>query len=85
MRPAVSIIDTEHISSTDLREYGVVIIPDFILSIDDYVQILTRMARQTGNSVLLSFLTKDDAQHAGPLLEILEQCGQAVPEELRNL
>ncbi|TYH51125.1 hypothetical protein ES332_D10G252700v1 [Gossypium tomentosum] len=85
MRPTVSIIDTENISCTDLGEYGVVIIPDFVLSIDDYLQILTRMARHTVNGVLHSFLTKDDSQHAGPLIEILEQCGQEVAEELRNL
>ncbi|PPD70824.1 hypothetical protein GOBAR_DD32296 [Gossypium barbadense] len=84
MRPTVSIIDTENISCTDLGEYGVVIIPDFVLSIDDYLQILTRMARHTVNGVLHSFLTKDDSQHAGPLIEILEQCGQEVAEELRN-
>ncbi|MFQ6666046.1 hypothetical protein Gotur_032564 [Gossypium turneri] len=85
MRPTVSIIDTENISCTDLGEYGVVIIPDFVVSIDDYLQILTRMARHTVNGVLHSFLTKDDSQHAGPLIEILEQCGQEVAEELRNL
>ncbi|KAL4387496.1 hypothetical protein GQ457_09G028170 [Hibiscus cannabinus] len=85
MRPAVSIIDTEHISSTDLGEYGVVIVPDFVQSVDDYVQILTRMARHTVNGVLHSLLTKDDARHAESLIGILEQCGQAVPEELRNL
>ncbi|KAH1045899.1 hypothetical protein J1N35_036683 [Gossypium stocksii] len=85
MRPTVSIIDTENISCTDLGEYGVVIIPDFVLSIDDYLQILTRMARHTVNGVLHSFLTKDDSRHAGPLIEILEQCGQEVAEELRNL
>ncbi|KAK8662233.1 hypothetical protein V6N13_091820 [Hibiscus sabdariffa] len=85
MKPAVSIIDTEHISSTDLGEYGVVIVPDFVQSVDDYVQILTRMARHTVNGVLHSFLTKDDARHAESLIGILEQCGQAVPEELRNL
>ncbi|XP_021296170.1 ATP-dependent RNA helicase DBP3 [Herrania umbratica] len=84
-RHTVSIIATEHISSTDLGEYGVVILPDFVLSIDDYVHILARMARQTVNGVLHSFLTEDDAQHAGPLIEILEQCRQAVPEALRNL
>ncbi|KAK6228365.1 hypothetical protein SCA6_000705 [Theobroma cacao] len=84
-RRTVSVVATEHISSTDLREYGVVILPDFVLSIDDYVQILSRMARQTVNGVLHSFLTEDDAQHAGPLIEILEKCGQAVPEALRNL
>ncbi|XVF75703.1 hypothetical protein PTKIN_Ptkin13bG0208000 [Pterospermum kingtungense] len=85
MRPAVSIIDTEHISSTDLGEYGVVIIPDFVLLIDDYVHILTRMARHTINGELHSFLTKDDARHASRLIEIIEQCEQTVPEALRNL
>ncbi|GMI80562.1 hypothetical protein like AT2G28600 [Hibiscus trionum] len=85
VRPAVSIIDTEHVSSTDLGEYGVVIVPDFVPSVDVYVKILTSMARHTVNGVLHSFLTKDDARHAGPLIGILEQCGQAVPEELRNL
>ncbi|KAE8671853.1 hypothetical protein F3Y22_tig00111881pilonHSYRG00028 [Hibiscus syriacus] len=85
MRPAVSIIDTEHISSADLGEYDVVIVPDFVPSVNDYVQILTRMARHTVNGMLHSFLTKDDARHAGSLIRILEQCGQTVPEELRNL
>ncbi|XP_039067288.1 probable ATP-dependent RNA helicase ddx5 [Hibiscus syriacus] len=84
-RPAVSIIDTEHINSTDLGEYGVVIVPDYVPSVDYYVQILTRMARHTVNGILHSFLTKDDARHAGPLIGILEQCGLAVPEELKNL
>ncbi|MFQ6646722.1 hypothetical protein Gotur_019267 [Gossypium turneri] len=85
MRSTVSIIGTENISCIDLGEYGVVIIPDFVLLIDDYLQILTRMAWHTVNGVLHSFLTKDDSQHAGLLIEILEQCGQEVAEELRNL
>ncbi|XWS56338.1 hypothetical protein CRYUN_Cryun09bG0077400 [Craigia yunnanensis] len=82
---SASSIDTEHISSTDLGEYDLIIIPDFVLSIDDYVQILTRMPQRTINGELHSCLTKDDAQHARPLIEILEQCGQTVPEALRNL
>ncbi|OMO56596.1 hypothetical protein COLO4_35597 [Corchorus olitorius] len=84
-RPVVSIVDTDHISSTDLGEYDVVTIPDFVLSIDDYVQILTRMAQHTVNGVLHTFLIKDDEEHVGPLIKILEQCGQAVPEALRKL
>ncbi|KAL5735116.1 hypothetical protein ACOSP7_032977 [Xanthoceras sorbifolium] len=85
-RPAVSIIDKEHIDTAELGEYDVVIIPDFILSIENYVQILTNMARHTVKGVMHSFFTKDDdAAHAGKLIEILEQCGQAVPEALRDL
>ncbi|XP_057979526.1 uncharacterized protein LOC131165603 isoform X4 [Malania oleifera] len=83
--PAVSLINVEHINATDLEEYEVVIIPDFALSIHIYVQVLTRMARHSVNGVLLSFLTPEDALLAGPLIDTLEQCGQAVPESLRNM
>ncbi|KAK3228429.1 hypothetical protein Dsin_000310 [Dipteronia sinensis] len=85
-RPAVSMVDKDHIDTTELGEYEVVIIPDFVLSIENYVHILTKMARHTVKGVLHSFFTKEgDAPHAGKLIEILEQCGQAVPEALRDL
>lgn len=85
MKPAVSIIDTEQIRSADLEQYEFVVIPSFVLPIESYVQVLTRMARHTINGVLHSFLTKENAVLARPLAGILEQCGQAVPEALRNL
>ncbi|KAI3989824.1 hypothetical protein MKX01_040794 [Papaver californicum] len=51
----------------------------------NYVSILTRMARRTVNGVLHSlFSLQEDADLAGPLMEILEQCGQTVPVPLRN-
>ncbi|PSR98769.1 ATP-dependent RNA helicase [Actinidia chinensis var. chinensis] len=83
--PAVVIAEVEHLNSSDLREFDVVIISDFVSSIDDYVQTLTRMACYTINGVLHSFLTSKDAILAGPLIDILEKCGQAVPKALRNL
>ncbi|GKV34265.1 hypothetical protein SLEP1_g42650 [Rubroshorea leprosula] len=85
MGPSVSLLDSEQINTAELGEYGVVMIPDFVLSIDNYVHILTRMARNTVDGILHCFLTKDDAPYARPLVEILEQCGQEVPEALRNL
>lgn len=85
IRPVISIIDEEQISSAELSEYEFVIIPDFVTSIANYVRILTSMARYTVRGVLHSFLTKDDAPHVGELIEILEKCGQAVPEALRDL
>jgi len=85
MKPAVSMINIEQISTADLEEYEIVIIPSFVLPIDSYVHVLTRMARHTINGVLHSFLTEENAALAGPLTEILEQCGQAVPEALRKL
>ncbi|GFZ06037.1 P-loop containing nucleoside triphosphate hydrolases superfamily protein [Actinidia rufa] len=83
--PAVVIVEAEHVNSSDLGEFEVVIISDFVCSIDDYVQTLTKMARYTINGVLHSLLTSEDAILAGPLIEILEKCGQAVPNALRNL
>lgn len=85
MKKEVSMINVEQIKTTVLEEYSLVIIPSFILPIDSYVHILTRMARHTVNGVLHSFLTKENAAVAEPLTEILEQCGQAVPEALRDL
>lgn len=64
--------------TSDLAFYETVIFPSF-------VQILARMARHTINGVSHSFLTTEDAPIAGPLNKILEQCGQAVPDALRNL
>ncbi|XP_028780424.1 probable ATP-dependent RNA helicase ddx5 [Neltuma alba] len=84
-KPAVSLIDFEHISTADIGKYDIVILPSFVPSIERYTHILTRMARHSVNGVLHSFLTKGDTKHVGPLIEILEQCGQQVPEALRNL
>ncbi|KAK9911840.1 hypothetical protein M0R45_035727 [Rubus argutus] len=84
MRPSVSMIDTDQIDTIKLDEFECVVIPDFTLSIDSYVQILTNMARYTVNGVLHSFFTTEDAKLAGPLIKILEQCGQSVPEALRK-
>ena len=85
MKPSVSIIDVDEISTANLEEYEIVIIPSFVLPIDSYVHVLTRMARHTINGMLHSFVTKENSALAGPLIEILQQCGQAVPEALRHL
>lgn len=85
MKPVVSVINVECISTTNLAFYETVILPNFVPSIDNYVQILTRMARHSIKGNFHSFLTKEDALIARPLMGILEQCGQAVPEALRNL
>lgn len=78
-------IDTDQIDTIKLGEFECVVIPDFTLSIDSYVQILTNMARYTVNGVLHSFFTTEDAKLAVPLIKILERCGQSVPEALRKM
>ncbi|KAK4279570.1 hypothetical protein QN277_011329 [Acacia crassicarpa] len=82
---AVALIDLEHISTADIRKYDIVILPSFVPSIERYTHILSKMARHSINGVLLSLLTKGDTKHVGPLIKILEQCGQEVPEALRSL
>lgn len=85
MKPAVALTDLEHLSTADIGKYDIVILPSFVPSIERYTHILTRMARHSVNGVLHSFLTKADTKLVGPLLKILDQCGQEVPEALRDL
>ncbi|KAH1262176.1 ATP-dependent RNA helicase DBP3 [Glycine max] len=84
-RAAVSLIDLVQISTTDIGTYDVVVLPSFVPSIDTYVHILTKMARTSVNGVLHSFLTKRDTELAAPLIAVLEQCGQEVPQTLQDL
>lgn len=81
----VFMMDSKCIGTTDFSEFEVVLNFNFAPSIDKYFQILTRMARFTVNGMLHSFLTREDTLFAGPLVEILEQCRQTVPEPLRHL
>lgn len=82
----VSMINEDEISATGLEQYEVVILSDFVISIDNYTQILKRMARCTAHGILKTFLQHDTkAPLAASLSELLEQCGQPVPESLRKL
>lgn len=78
-------IDLEDISTLDIGMYDVIVLPSLVPSMDTYEHILTNMARQSVNGILHGFLTKSDTEHAGPLISILEQCGQEVPETLKDL
>ncbi|KAK2400472.1 pre-mRNA-processing ATP-dependent RNA helicase prp5 [Trifolium repens] len=84
-RRLVTMIDLEDISTADIGMYDVVVLPSFVPSMDTYEHILTNMARQSVNGVLHAFLTKSDTELAGPLISILEQCKQEVPETLQDL
>ncbi|AES60513.1 putative RNA helicase [Medicago truncatula] len=84
-RRLVTMIDLEDISTLDIGMYDVIVLPSLVPSMDTYEHILTNMARQSVNGILHGFLTKSDTEHAGPLISILEQCGQEVPETLKDL
>ncbi|XP_015953065.1 DEAD-box ATP-dependent RNA helicase 5 [Arachis duranensis] len=83
--PVVSAIDLEHLSTAEIGRYDVVVLPSFVPSMDTYIHILTKMARESVNGVLHSFLTAEDGELAGQLISILEQCEQEVPETLQDL
>lgn len=81
----MTIVNKDHIHTTELQDYEEVIILGFVPSIIEYLQILTSMARQTVYGKLHSFFTEEDAPpYSAELIEILEQCGQAVPDGLRD-
>ncbi|XP_058087440.1 ATP-dependent RNA helicase DBP3 [Magnolia sinica] len=84
-RLSVSVMDKEQIGGcTDVGDFEIVVFVDFPSSIDDYVEVLTAMARCSVDGALHSFFCPADMQSAGPLVQVLEQCAQPVPDILRN-
>ncbi|KAJ9540193.1 LOW QUALITY PROTEIN: hypothetical protein OSB04_026699, partial [Centaurea solstitialis] len=83
--PMVSVIDSEDIDDADLSEVEVVIIYNFDIAIEEYKSILAGMGRYTINGKLHVILSRKDATIAAPLAEVLQQCGQQVPESLKRL
>lgn len=81
---AVSVMDKDHLSMClNIEEFEIVMFVDFS-SIDDYIGILTKMARHSIDGALHIFLNKVDVLSAGPLIKVLEQCSQPVPETIKN-
>ncbi|KAK9123985.1 hypothetical protein Sjap_013587 [Stephania japonica] len=72
------------VDQLDIGQFEVVILVDFPASIDLYVRILTKMARRSVRGVLHSLLCEEDAPVAGLLIQILEECGQIVPQTIRE-
>lgn len=83
--PMVSVIDSEDIDDADLSEVEVVIIYNFDIGIEEYKNILSGMGRYTMKGKLHVILSREDATIAAPLAEVLQQCGQQVPEPLKQL
>ncbi|KFK32283.1 hypothetical protein AALP_AA6G222400 [Arabis alpina] len=86
-KPSARLIDIEQLDTTVMRDFETVLLPDFVPSTATYIQILTSMARDSVHGVLHSFLTEKQAASypAGPLVNVLEDCGQNVPESWRNM
>ncbi|ESQ51342.1 hypothetical protein EUTSA_v10016555mg [Eutrema salsugineum] len=86
-KPLARLIDIEELDITVMSDFETVLLPDFVPSFETYVQILTSMARDSVHGVLHSFLTEKEAVSypAGSLVNVLEDCGQIVPEPWRNM
>uniref|UniRef100_A0A804JHQ2 DEAD/DEAH-box helicase domain-containing protein n=1 Tax=Musa acuminata subsp. malaccensis TaxID=214687 RepID=A0A804JHQ2_MUSAM len=77
--------DCKSLYEEDLEEFGTTIFMDLPTSIEDYVHVLSMMARHSITGALHSFFCKGDAALAQPLVEVLMQCGQMLPEILQNI
>lgn len=82
---AVSVVTKEEICKVDVGELETIVFVNLPTSIDEYTQVLAGMARHSVRGVLHSFYSKADASLAGPLINVLEQCQQVVPDSLRLL
>ncbi|CAN6357619.1 unnamed protein product [Urochloa humidicola] len=81
----VHVKDRENLSMTDVEEFETALIVDLPPSIDEYVEILTGVARQTIGGEVHSLFCNTDARVAKPLAQLLTNCSQVVPEFLKKL
>ncbi|CAO2147638.1 unnamed protein product [Urochloa humidicola] len=81
----VHVKDRENLSMTDVKEFETVLIVDLPPSVDEYVEILTGVARQTIGGEVHSLFCNTDARVAKPLAQLLANCSQVVPEFLKKL
>ncbi|KAF8045466.1 hypothetical protein N665_4880s0003 [Sinapis alba] len=82
------LIDIEQFDSTEMKAFETVLLPDFVPSFETYIEILTSMARDSVGGVLHSFVTEKEGDVsclAGSLVNVLEDCGQIVPDCWRNM
>jgi hypothetical protein len=75
----------EKLVITDVDGFETVLVVDFPPSADEYVEILSGVARQTIGGEVHSIFCNTDAPAAKPLAELLANSCQVVPEFLKNL
>ncbi|RCV36452.1 hypothetical protein SEVIR_7G330400v4 [Setaria viridis] len=81
----VHVKDRENLVMTDVEGFETVLVVDFPPSVDEYVDILTGVARHTIGGEVHSIFCNTDAPVAKPLAELLANCSQVVPEFLKKL
>lgn len=80
----IMVKDMENIHDLKMDEFEFVIFVDFPPTVEDYTSVLLKIARHALSGVLHSFFSAANASSAQLLIDVLEQCGQKVPEFLRN-
>ena len=73
------------IFNSDITDVRYVINYDFPQSCEDYVHRVGRTARGDDVGTSYTFMTNKDGKMVKSLIEILEESGQKVPEDLRTL
>ncbi|KAF8706543.1 hypothetical protein HU200_030825 [Digitaria exilis] len=81
----VLVKDRENLAMSDVEEFETVLVVDLPPSVDEYVEILTGVARQTIGGEVHSIFSNTDAPITKPLAELLANCSQVVPEFLKKL
>ena len=69
----------------DIKDIQLVVNYDFPPSTEDYVHRIGRTGRAGASGTAVTLMQPSDARHARPLIEILSQAEQDVPEALRAL
>ncbi|CAN6348943.1 unnamed protein product [Urochloa humidicola] len=81
----VHVKDRENLAITDVEEFETVLVVDLPPSVDEYIEILTGIARQTIGGEVHNIFCNTDAPVAKPLAELLANCSQVVPEFLKKI
>jgi hypothetical protein len=81
----VHVKDRENMAMTDIEEFETVLVVDLPPSVDEYVEILTGVARQMIGGEVHSIFCNTDAPVAKPLAELLANSSQVVPEFLQKM
>ncbi|KAG8089077.1 hypothetical protein GUJ93_ZPchr0011g27457 [Zizania palustris] len=75
----VVVKDRESMSMTVVEEFETMLIVDFPPSVDEYVELLTGVARHAVEGEVHSIFCSIDGHLAKPLAGVLKSCGQVVP------
>eukprot|EP00808_Paulinella_micropora_P000093 g68178.t1 len=69
----------------DIPNMRMVISYEFPLRIEQYIHRIGRTARAGQKGKAISFFTPSDRRMAGSLIQVLQETGQEIPQELNDL